>query len=168
MRPPSPTSRRHSSAPELASSAESALTAARHGPHAKVMRAMGHQQAHGAIPLQLKGERPAELQGRRKQHGRDDCLSEEFGDRRWITGMCTQLAPGVLQVPPVPAYRLVLKNEATHLVVGNGGWRFHLAWTMGYARGQLNPRGIALTAAQPRSRSAAQPLSRAASRAAAR
>src|SRR5215831_1606605 len=104
------------------------------------MRALGHEQAHGAISLQLKGERTAELQGRREQHGCDDRLSEELGDRRGIAGMCTQLVPGVLQMHPVPTYRLILKNETTDLVVRNGGWRFHLARRMGGARGQLNPR----------------------------
>src|SRR5215472_6017968 len=123
------------------------------------MGALSHEQAHGAISLQLKGERAAELQGRREQHGRDDCLPEELRDRRWIAGMRTQLAPGVLQMHPVPTYWLILKNEATHLVVRNRSWGFHLAGTMGHARAQLNPRGMAPAAARP--------LSRATSRAAA-
>jgi hypothetical protein len=83
------------------------------------MGALRDQQAHRPIALELESERAAELQGSREQHRSHDRLPEKLGDRRRVVGMCAELAPGAFQMHPVSAYRLVLEDEATHLVARN-------------------------------------------------
>ncbi len=62
--------------------------------------------------------------------------------RGGYSAMSAQLAPGALQVHPVPANRLILEHEATDLIAREHVSRFHGEQNGGHAKGfnPLSPR----------------------------
>src|SRR6185312_14119446 len=110
----------------------------RDGAEPIIVRALGNEQAHRPIALELQRQLAAKLQSGGEQHRGCNGLAEKIPDRLRVIAMGAQLPPGAFQAHPMPADRAVLDDEATNLVAGTG-LRIHPR-RMGRARRLLNMR----------------------------